>query len=241
MIHESADIESAAVATVRSAYEYSGQKCSACSRLYVPESKWPQMRDRMVAMMKELKIQSPLQFETFTSAVIDEKSFDRIANYIDLGKKELNLVAGGRYDKSTGYYIYPTMFETKDPKHRIMREELFGPVLTVYVYKNSEYEKAMELIDTTTPFALTGSIFAQDENVLNKSIARLKQSCGNMYINDKSTGAVVNQQPFGGARLSGTNDKPGGPHNILKWTSPLSIKRYLLPQAEASIKHASML
>ncbi|CAF0707025.1 unnamed protein product [Brachionus calyciflorus] len=239
LIHESADIESAAVATVRSAFEYSGQKCSACSRLYVPESKWPQMKEKMSALIKELQIDTPLKFETFTSAVIDERSFDKIANYIEYGRDSAKLVFGGFYNKTNGYYVYPTMFETKDPKDKLMREEIFGPVLTVYKYKDNEYDQIINLVDTTTPYALTGSIFAKDENILKMTKTRLRQACGNLYINDKSTGAVVNQQPFGGARLSGTNDKPGGPGYLLKWASPLSVKEFLLPQS--TVKHASML
>lgn len=242
LIHESADIKSASVATVRSAFEYSGQKCSAASRLYVCESKWPEMRDHMLNLISELKIDSPLDFETFTSAVIDERSFDKIKSYIDYGNNrdsDSKLLIGGKCDKSKGYFIDPTIFETSNPANKLMREEIFGPILTVYVYKNNEYDKVLKLIDQTTPYALTGAIFCQDNEVLNQSKAALRQACGNMYVNDKSTGAVVNQQPFGGARLSGTNDKPGGPYYLLKWTSPLSVKEFNLPQT--TVKHVSML
>lgn len=243
LVHESGDAESASVATIRSAYEYSGQKCSACSRLYVPESKWPLIKEKLISMIKDLKVASPLEFDTFTSAVIDETSFNRIENYINYGKSrsDVELLAGGRSDKSRGWYIHPTLFQVKDPRDKLMREEIFGPVLTVYVYKNSEYDKVLDLIDTTTPYALTGSIFAADKAVLNSTKVRLRQSCGNLYINDKSTGAVVNQQPFGGARLSGTNDKPGGSHYLFKWTSPLSVKEFLIPTPMQSLKHSSML
>lgn len=189
LIHESADIESASVATIRSAFEYSGQKCSACSRLYVPETKWPEMKERLLNLLKDLRIDSPLLAETFASAVIDEKSFDRISNYVEYGKNNLKLVHGGTYNKTKGYFVTPTIFETKDPKDKLMREEIFGPVLTVYVYKEADYDKVVELVDTTTPYALTGSIFAKDENVLKSTRTRLRQACGNMYINDKSTGA----------------------------------------------------
>lgn len=189
LVHESADIESAAVGTVRSAFEYSGQKCSACSRLYVPESKWPQMKDQIVALLKDLQIDSPLNFQTFTSAVIDERSFDKISNYIEYGKNNNKLITGGYYNKSTGYYVYPTIFETKDPKDRLMREEIFGPVLTVFKYKESEFDQVVDLVDTTTPYALTGSIFAQDEQVMKSTKLRLRQACGNLYLNDKSTGS----------------------------------------------------
>lgn len=193
LVHESADLESVAIATLRSAFEYSGQKCSACSRLYVPESMWPKLKDRLVELMSELKIDSPLDFTTFTSAVIDEKSYDRITNYINYGihNPSTKLIHGGEYDKSKGYYVKPTLFQTRDPMDKLMREEIFGPVLTAYVYKNNEYDKCMDLVDSTTPFALTGSIFAKDEEILRKSRLRLRQACGNMYINDKSTGAGI--------------------------------------------------
>ena len=241
LIHESADIQSASIATIRGAFEYSGQKCSATSRLYVPETKWPEMREQLIALMKELKINSPLEFDSFTSAVIDERSFDKISNYIEVGKKSSNvkLIHGGECNKDVGYYVSPTLFQTTDPNERLMREEIFGPVLTVFVYKNSEYDDVLKLIDTTTPFALTGSIFAQDAQVIDKTKTILKHSCGNLYINDKSTGAVVNQQPFGGGRLSGTNDKPGGPYYLTKWTSPQSIKAFML--AQSTVKNPAML
>jgi 1-pyrroline-5-carboxylate dehydrogenase len=191
LVHESADMESVAVATVRSAYEYSGQKCSACSRLYAPESRWPELKERLVALMSELRIDSPLNFATFTSAVIDEKSFDRITNYINYGvnSAQNKLVHGGESDKARGYFVKPALFECKDPRDRLMREEIFGPVLAVHVYKNSEFDKCLELVDGSTPYALTGSIFAQDEVVLRTTRLRLRQACGNLYINDKSTGA----------------------------------------------------
>jgi 1-pyrroline-5-carboxylate dehydrogenase len=192
LIHESADVMSASVATVRSAFEYAGQKCSACSRLYVPESMWPQMRDKIGSLISELKIGTPLEFDTFTSAVIDEKSFDRIVNYIEYGKKNMQLLFGGSYDKSKGYYVHPTVFQSNNPNEKLFKEEIFGPVLSVYVYKNADYEKVLNLVDSTTPYALTGSIFAQDENVLKSTMKRLRQSCGNLYINDKSTGAGKN-------------------------------------------------
>jgi len=241
LVHPSADLKSAVYATLRSAFEYSGQKCSACSRLYVPESMWPEFRDSLVELMREVKIGSPVKFDTFTSAVIDEKSFDKIRSYIEYGKsnEKLKLLAGGKYDKTTGFYIYPTLFQTSDPNDSLMKDEIFGPVLTAYVYKDKQYSQVLNLVDQTTPFALTGAIFAQDEKVISETMSALRQSQGNLYINDKCTGAVVNQQPFGGARMSGTNDKPGGPNNVLRWASPMSIKRFNLNQA--SYKHASML
>jgi 1-pyrroline-5-carboxylate dehydrogenase len=192
LIHESADLDSASVATIRSAYEYSGQKCSACSRLYVPKSKWPRMREKLKSLISELKIDAATNFEAFTSAVIDEKAFDRIANYIEYGKKHSSttrLIFGGSHDKSKGYFVKPTLFETSDPADRLMKEEIFGPVLTAFVYNDADYEKVIDLIDRTTPYALTGAIFAQDSNVLDATKIRLRHACGNMYINDKSTGA----------------------------------------------------
>ncbi len=193
---------------------------------------WPEMKERLTSLIDELKVDSPLHHDTFTSAVIDERSFDKISNYIEYGKqsKQVKLIKGGKYDKQIGYFVHPTLFETSNPNDKLMREEIFGPVLTAYVYKNAEYDNVLRLIDTTTPFALTGSIFAQDEQIISKTKTVLKQSCGNLYINDKSTGAVVNQQPFGGGRLSGTNDKPGGPFYLTKWTSPQSIKLFKLSQ-----------
>ncbi len=177
LVHESADLTSVAIATLRSAFEYSGQKCSACSRLYVPESKWNTIKEQLLKHLPELKIDSPVDFSSFTSSVIDEKSFDRIASYIDYGKKSANtkLVYGGEYDKSKGYYVKPTVFETTDPNHKLMREEIFGPVLTVYVYKDNEYDQVLNLIDSSTPYALTGSIFAQDEQVVTNTKLRLRQ------------------------------------------------------------------
>lgn len=226
IIHSSADIKGAAIATVRGAFEYSGQKCSATSRLYCPESKWPEMRDHIIEMMKDFIVDSPLKMDSFTSAVIDERSFDKISDFIEYGKNspDMKLLSGGFCSKETGYFIQPTFFQTTDPKVKLMREEIFGPVLTAYVYKDSDYNEVLKLIDTTTPFALTGSIFCEDDKVLKETHRVLKQSCGNLYINDKSTGAVVNQQPFGGARLSGTNDKPGGAFYLTKWISPQSKK-----------------
>lgn len=226
LIHESADIKGASYATIRGAFEYSGQKCSATSRLYVPESKWSEMRETLISLVKGLKVDSPLKFDAFTSAVIDEKSFNKISEYIEYGKNnpDMELLVGGNYNKTQGYFIGPTIFETTNPKVKLMTEEIFGPVLTVYVYQDSQYEKTLELIDSSTPYALTGSIFCQNPVVLEKTQKVLRQSCGNLYVNIECTGAVVNQQPFGGARLSGTNDKPGGPYYLTRWTSPLSVK-----------------
>jgi len=241
LIHSSADIKAASYATIRGAFEFSGQKCSATSRLYVPESKWPEMREHLVEMMGELIVDSPLRFDAFTSSVIDETSFDKISRFIDYGKSsaDVKLLAGGYCDKRTGYFVQPTLFEVSDPKDKLMREEIFGPVLTAYVYKDAEYEQVCHLVDTTTPFALTGGIFCNDKRVLKQTMKFLKQATGNLYINDKSTGAVVNQQPFGGARMSGTNDKPGGAFYLTRWTSPQSQK--VFTGTHSTFKNPAML
>ncbi len=241
LIHSSADIKSASYATIRGAFEYSGQKCSATSRLYCPESKWPEMREYLIQMMSELIIDSPLRFDAFTSSVIDETSFDKISKFIEYGKNSSNvrLLSGGYCNKEKGYFVQPTLFEVSDPKDKLMREEIFGPVLTAYVYKDSEYDQVLELVDTTTPFALTGGIFCNDERILKQTMKHLKQATGNLYINDKSTGAVVNQQPFGGSRMSGTNDKPGGAFYLTRWTSPQSQK--IFTGTHSGFKNPAML
>ncbi|XP_017862465.1 PREDICTED: delta-1-pyrroline-5-carboxylate dehydrogenase, mitochondrial [Drosophila arizonae] len=230
-VHESADIETVVTSTIRSAFEYSGQKCSACSRMYVPESLWPQIKEGLLREIKQLKIGDVQDMATFTSAVIDDKAFKRITGYIEHAKKSSNLeiLAGGNYSDSKGYFIDPTIVQTKDPKDRIMTEEIFGPVITIYVYKNADLMEAMNLVHTTTQFALTGAVFGQDESFINCALEEFKMAAGNFYINDKSTGSVVGQQPFGGGRMSGTNDKAGGPHYILRWTSPQSIKETFVP------------
>nr|CDS27592.1 1 pyrroline 5 carboxylate dehydrogenase [Hymenolepis microstoma] len=230
-VHSSASPERVALATLRSAFEYTGQKCSACSRLYVPRSLWPQIRDQLVQLLKDVKIGSPLKKETFTSAVIDKAAFTKIAEYIDYANKceDMELIAGGTYDDSVGYYIQPTVYLTKDPSNKIMKDDIFGPILCVYVYEDNEVGKTLDLIDGTSDYALTGSLFAEDEAFIEYFMDRMIDTVGNMYINVQSTGAVVGNQPFGGARLSGTNDKAGGPHYVLRFTSPLSIKTQTKP------------
>jgi len=226
-IHPSASHTSHIVnCTVRSAFEYQGQKCSACSRMYVPESRWADIRDGLVATVKQLKVGSPLERDTFMTAVIDAKAYKSIVRYIDYAKtnKDLSIIVGGEYDDSKGYYIQPTIVQSKDPNDRLMREEIFGPVLTVYVYKDSEYKNVLGLIDSSTEYALTGSVFADDPNVIKEATTALRFSTGNFYVNDKSTGSVVAQQPFGGARKSGTNDKAGSPNYIMRFANIQSIK-----------------
>nr|DBA15718.1 TPA: hypothetical protein GDO54_003190 [Pyxicephalus adspersus] len=234
-VHNSADVESVVYGTIRSAFEYSGQKCSACSRLYVPDSLWPQIKARLLEEHAKIKVGNPADdFSTFTSAVIDEKSFRRIQSWIKHAKESPNLtiLAGGNCDDKVGYFVEPTIIESKDPKEKIMAEEIFGPVLTAYVYPENKYKEVLKLIDSTSPYGLTGAVFAQDKNVIQEATEVLRNAAGNFYINDKSTGAVVAQQPFGGSRASGTNDKPGGPHYILRWTSPQVIKETHVPLTE---------
>ncbi|XP_050058545.1 delta-1-pyrroline-5-carboxylate dehydrogenase, mitochondrial isoform X1 [Aphis gossypii] len=233
-VHPSADVTSVVTGTIRSSFEYCGQKCSACSRLYVPQSLWPKIKEGLLELRNKLKIGDVNEFDSFASAVIDDKAFNRIVGYIEHAKKSPNLeiIGGGQYDNSKGYFIQPTIVETKDPLDKIMTEEIFGPLLTVYVYNDSEVDKTVDLVVSSTPYALTGAVFAQDKNFLKKSLETLKYSAGNFYLNDKSTGSVVGQQPFGGSRMSGTNDKAGGPHYVLRWTSPQSVKETFVPLTE---------
>lgn len=232
LVHHSADLDSVAMGTIRSAFEYGGQKCSALSRMYVAESVWPDLKSKLLKIHKDIKMSSPLSYDTFFSAVIDEKAFDRISSFIDYANESSNLevVAGGKYDKSKGYFIQPTIIETKDPHDKIMKTELFGPVLTVYVYPdNQDFTEVMELVRDCVLYALTGSIYAKDRMIIEQAREALKPTAGNFYINDKSTGSVVGQQPFGGAKLSGTNDKAGGPHYLLRFSSPQATKETFVP------------
>jgi 1-pyrroline-5-carboxylate dehydrogenase len=226
MIHKSAEPEMTATAIVRGAFEYQGQKCSAASRVYVPSNLWPAIKTKMVADMATFKMGPTEDFGNFINAVIDEKSFDKIANYIEEAKKDKNceIIAGGTYDKTSGYFVAPTVIVTTDPKYKTMCEEIFGPVLTVYVYDAEKYEETLALVDSTSEYALTGSIIAEDRYAIELATKKLRNAAGNFYINDKPTGAVVGQQPFGGARASGTNDKAGAMVNLLRWTSMRTIK-----------------
>lgn len=229
-IHKSAHLETAVVQTIRSAFEYSGQKCSACSRLYVPASLWrSHIRAALIDFCRtKLKLGPANESASFTSAVIDENSFKRCKSYIDyaraIDKDQVEILTGGGCSQEVGYYVEPTIIETKNPRNRLMFEEIFGPILSVYVYPDSEVDRTLELIDEH-PFALTGAIFAQDEQFIQHAKDKLRMSAGNFYINDKSTGAVVGQQPFGGSRHSGTNDKAGGPFHMLRWLNQQTVKR----------------
>lgn len=224
--HPSADPEMLAVAMVRGSFEYQGQKCSAASRAYVPESLWSQVKPRLEAMVSEIKMGDVEDFTNFMGAVIDEKAFDNIKGYIDFAKSssDAKVIIGGKCDKSVGYFIEPTVIQTSNPRFKTMEEEIFGPVLTIYVYQDSRLDEAVQLCDTTSPYALTGAIFASDRTAINSLTSSLRDAAGNFYINDKPTGAVVGQQPFGGARASGTNDKAGSLVNLQRWVSMRTIK-----------------
>ncbi len=232
--HKSADAKALAVAISRGAFEYQGQKCSAASRVYIPSNLWDEVKNFVLADLKDMKMGPTEDFTNFINAVIDEKSFDKLAQYIENAKKDKNveIIAGGNYDKSKGYFIEPTIILTKDPKYTTMCEELFGPVLTVYVYDEYKFEETLELVDSTSPYALTGSILAQDRYAIELATKKLSNCAGNFYINDKCTGAVVGQQPFGGARGSGTNDKAGAKINLQRWVSPRTIKETFTPPTD---------
>lgn len=225
LVHPSAQVDIATTAILRGAFEYQGQKCSAASRVYIAKSLWPAIKEQMVRDLATFKMGGTEDFGNFINAVIDERSFDKLAKYIDQAKQDgVEIIAGGNYDKSKGYFIEPTVLVVNDPKYTTMCEELFGPVLTVYVYEDQDFDQILEIIDTTSPYALTGAFIAQDRYAIEKASHALRNSAGNFYINDKCTGAVVGQQPFGGARGSGTNDKAGSMVNLLRWVSPRTIK-----------------
>jgi 1-pyrroline-5-carboxylate dehydrogenase len=231
MVHESARTAQVATALSRGAFEYQGQKCSAASRAYIPDNLWPEIKDLLVNDVKSFKMGGPEDFSNFINAVIDEVAFEKITSYIDHAKNDpsCEILAGGGYDKSAGYFIEPAVILTTDPQYRSMQEEIFGPVLTIYVYPAGEYTKTLDMLDKTSPYALTGAIFAQDRWAIEEAFTKLFNSAGNFYINDKPTGAVVGQQPFGGARASGTNDKSGSYLNLLRWVSPRTIKENFNP------------
>ncbi|MGE0568357.1 MAG: L-glutamate gamma-semialdehyde dehydrogenase [Bacteroidia bacterium] len=234
LAHPTADVKALAVAISRGAFEYQGQKCSAASRAYVPASLWNETIKLVKEDLKSMKMGGTEDFTNFINAVIDEKSFDKLARFIDAAKKDkkVEIVAGGKYDKSKGYFIEPTIIKAKDPKYVTMCEELFGPILTVYVYPDNKFNETLKLVDSTSIYALTGAILAQDRYAIELATQKLSNSAGNFYINDKPTGAVVGQQPFGGARGSGTNDKAGAKINLLRWVSPRTIKETMVPPTD---------
>ncbi len=230
-MHPSADVDTVVTAAIRGSFEYQGQKCSACSRLYVPQSKWDIFQEKLIAQVSKIKPGSVLSYTPFLNAVIDEKAFDTIDGFISRAEAsdKADIIAGGDRDKSRGYFIAPTVILTQDPYYESMVEEIFGPVLTVYVYADKALDQTLTILDTTSAYALTGAVFAQDRQAIAHMTQRLTHSAGNFYINDKPTGAVVGQQPFGGGRKSGTNDKAGSQFNLLRWTSPRTIKETFVP------------
>ncbi len=229
--HKTADAKEVATALVRGAFEYQGQKCSAASRAYIAKSLWPKVEKEMKKALDSITVGSPEDFSNFVTAVIDENAFKKIKGYIDRAKKnkEAEVVFGGKCDDKVGYFIEPTVVLTTNPKYESMVEEIFGPVLTIYVYADKDWEKTLELVDSTSEYALTGAIFGKDRYALNQGVKALENSAGNFYINDKPTGAVVGQQPFGGARASGTNDKAGSAMNLLRWVSVRTVKETFVP------------
>jgi 1-pyrroline-5-carboxylate dehydrogenase len=227
--HVSAELQELAVAIVRGGFEYQGQKCSAPSRVYVPRSLWPEVRDRVISMMREIKMGDPCDFTNFLAAVIDRKAFSKITGYIDDARRNAKVLHGGGARDEVGYFIEPTLVETADPHYRLMQEEVFGPVVCVYPYPDDKWDETLQLIDETSPYGLTGAVFSRDRSAIHQTMAVLRNAAGNFYINDKPTGAIVAQQPFGGARASGTNDKAGSKLNLVRWVSARAIKETFVP------------
>jgi 1-pyrroline-5-carboxylate dehydrogenase len=234
MAHSSADVDVLVTALSRGAFEFQGQKCSAASRAYIPRSLWNEAKEKLLRDLSSFKMGPTEDFSNFINAVIDEKAFDKITSYIADAKKssDVEIIAGGNYDKSKGYFIEPTILLAKNPQYITMCEEIFGPILTVYVYDDNKFEETLDLVDKTGIYALTGAIIAQDRYAIQTATKKLVNSAGNFYINDKCTGAVVGQQPFGGARGSGTNDKAGSMINLLRWVSPRTIKEVFVPPTD---------
>ena len=233
LAHPSADVEVTATALMRGAFEFQGQKCSAASRAYIPQSIWPGVKEILLREVATMKMGPTEDFGNFINAVIDERAFDKISGYIDQAKKDgVEILAGGGYDKTNGYFIEPTIIMAEDPKYTTMCEEIFGPVLTIHVYDDATWDSILDLVDSTSEYALTGAILAQDRGAITQATTKLRNSAGNFYINDKPTGAVVGQQPFGGARGSGTNDKAGAKVNLLRWVSQRTIKETFNPPTD---------
>jgi 1-pyrroline-5-carboxylate dehydrogenase len=231
LAHPSADVDALAIGIVRGAYEYQGQKCSAASRAYIPDTIWPAVRDRVVSMIEDIRMGDVADFRNFMGAVIDRRSFSRLNDHLERAKGDpgVQVLAGGGADDSVGFFVQPTLLQVENPEYRLMCEEIFGPVLTVHVYPAVRWEETLRLVDQTSPYALTGAVFSRDRKAITEADKALRYSAGNYYINDKPTGAVVGQQPFGGSRASGTNDKAGSILNLLRWVSPRSIKETLNP------------
>ena len=230
--HPSADAAAVAVAIVRGGFEYQGQKCSAASRVYIPKSLWPAVRDQALAMMKDIRMGDPNDFRNFMGAVIDKKAFGRIKGYLDDAKKNAKILGGGGCDDSKGWFVEPTLIQTDDPNYRLLCEEIFGPVVTAYLYDDAKWIETLQTVDKTSPYALTGSVFARDKNAVADAHRELRNAAGNFYVNDKPTGATVGQQPFGGARASGTNDKAGSKLNLTRWVSARTIKETFVPPTD---------
>jgi 1-pyrroline-5-carboxylate dehydrogenase len=230
--HPSADAASVATAIVRGSFEYQGQKCSAASRLYMPSNLWDEVRERVVEDVRALRMGDVADFGNFMGAVIDEKAMKGHAEALALAKRDATVLVGGEVDDSEGYFVQPTVIETKDPDFRLLKEELFGPIVTAYVYDEGDYDETLELVDRTAPYALTGAVFSRDRAGLDVAHEKLRHAAGNFYVNDKPTGAVVGQQPFGGARASGTNDKAGSMWNLIRWVSPRTIKETFVPPTD---------
>lgn len=237
--HPSADLDVLALALVRGSFEYQGQKCSAASRAYIPRSLWPKLRERAVALMRQIRVGDVADFRTFMGAVIDERAFTRLSGWLDRLRADASctIIEGGKSSREVGWFIDPTLVEVSTPHHPLMQEELFGPVLAAYVYEDAQLDEALSLCAETSPYGLTGAIFSQDRAALAKAASALRQSAGNLYLNDKPTGAVVGQQPFGGSRASGTNDKAGSAYNLLRWASPRVIKETFVPPTTLHYPH----
>jgi 1-pyrroline-5-carboxylate dehydrogenase len=229
VVHPSADPVEVAVAVARGGFEYQGQKCSAASRIYVPRSLWNEVRERTTAMMNDIKVGDVTDFRNFMGAVIDQKAFTKISGYLDDAKRNARIVAGGTVQGDDGYFVHPTLIETADPGYRSLCEEIFGPVVTAYVYPDNEWHETLGVVDRTSPYALTGAVFSRDRVGVREALSALRKAAGNFFINDKPTGAVVGQQPFGGARGSGTNDKAGSKLNLVRWVSARTIKETFVP------------
>jgi 1-pyrroline-5-carboxylate dehydrogenase len=230
--HPSADAQAVAVAIARGGFEYQGQKCSAASRVYVPRSMWSEVRDSVVAMMQDIRMGDVRDFRNYMGAVIDRKSFDKISEYLDDARRNARIVAGGTARADEGFFIQPTLIEAPAPDYRLLCEEIFGPVVTVWVYDDNQWSDTLRVVDETSPYALTGAVFSNDRAAVREATVALRNAAGNFYINDKPTGAVVGQQPFGGARASGTNDKAGSKWNLMRWVSPRAIKETFSPPTD---------
>jgi 1-pyrroline-5-carboxylate dehydrogenase len=230
--HPSADPQTVAVAIARGGFEYQGQKCSAASRVYIPRSMWNEVRDRTVAIIEDIRMGDVTDFRNFMGAVIDKKAFDKISGYLADAKENARIITGGGSRGEMGYFIEPTLIEAPTADYRLLCEEIFGPVVTAFVYDDDKWQETLETVDRTSPYALTGAVFSRDRGGLRDAMVTLRNAAGNFYLNDKPTGAVVGQQPFGGSRASGTNDKAGSKFNLLRWVSPRTIKETFVPPTD---------